>query len=120
MGKSSKTVLGFAFLGLAIAGACYLYAAFYDYSKPTNGFDVALVAISVILCPPQLLFGFCIDCEVIGWGGFVMYSIIGVLNMALYTMIGYIVVAARTRQAQSPTNRNHPTSKRIDGETANS
>jgi hypothetical protein len=101
--KSSKTILGFALLGLAIAGVCYLYAVFYDYAKPTNGFDVALVVISVILCPPQLLFGFCIDCEVIGWDGFIMYSIIGVLNTALYAMIGYIVFALRNR-ATSVTN----------------
>jgi hypothetical protein len=107
MHKSSKTVLGFAFLGLAIAGACYLYAAFYDYSKPTNGFDVAVVAISVILCPPQLLFGFCIDCEVIGRGGFIMYSIIGVLNAALYAMIGYIGFVLRNR-ARSVTNEQKP------------
>jgi hypothetical protein len=66
MRKSSKTILRFTFLGLVIAGACYLHAAFYDYTKPTNGYDVALTAISVILCPPQLLFDFCIDCEVIG------------------------------------------------------
>jgi hypothetical protein len=107
MHKSSKTILSFALLGLAIGGACYLYAAFYDYTKPTNGLDVALVAISVILCPPQLLFGFCIDCEVIGRGGFIMYSIIGILNTALYAMIGYIVFRLRNR-ASSVTNEQKP------------
>jgi len=111
MQKLSKTILGFALLGLAIAGACYLYAAFYDYTKPTNGFDVALVAVSMILCPPQLLFSFCIDCEVIGWGGFIMYSIIGVLNAALYAMIGYMVFAlrSRVRKRRTPLNVAVPT-----------
>lgn len=97
MSKSWKTIVGFALLGLAIAGACYAYATFYDYSKPTNVFDVALMIVSMVLCPPQLLFAFCIDCEVIGWGGFTMYSIVGVLNAALYTVIGTLVVGLRKR-----------------------
>jgi len=107
MSKSSKTILGFAFLGLAIAGVCYLYAAFYDYAKPTNGFDVALFIITVILCPPQLLFAFCIDCEVIGRGGFIMYSIIGVLNAALYALIGFIIATFRKKPI-SPTSKPEP------------
>ena len=88
-------MVGFALLGLAIAGACYAYAAFYDYTKPMHGLDFAVMAISMILCPPQLLFAFCIDCEVIGWGGFIMYSIVGVLNAALYSVIGALVVGLR-------------------------
>lgn len=93
--KAWKTTVGFALLGLAFTGAAYAYAAFYNYSKPMNGFDAALVAISILLCPPQLLFAFCIDCEVIGRFGFIMYSIIGVLNMALYALIGFMVVGLR-------------------------
>src|SRR5437879_3526457 len=31
--KPWKTIVGFALLGLAIAGACYAHAAFYDYTK---------------------------------------------------------------------------------------
>jgi hypothetical protein len=52
--------------------------------KETNSLDVALVVISVILCPSQLFFGYCMDCDVIGRGYFIMYSIIGILNAALY------------------------------------
>jgi hypothetical protein len=97
MRKSWKTIVGFALLGLAIAGACYAYAAFYDYTKPMNGTKVALTTTSAILCPPQLLFAFCIDCEVIGWGGFTMYSIIGVLNAALYAAIAAVIVGFRKK-----------------------
>jgi hypothetical protein len=86
-----QIIIGFALLGLAMAASCYAYAAFYDYTKPTNGFDIVVGFVSMILCPPQLIFVMCIDCEVIGWGGFTMYSIIGVLNMALYALIGRIV-----------------------------
>jgi hypothetical protein len=90
--KPWKTIVGFALLGLAIAGACYAHAAFNDYTKPMNGLKSAVETVSLILCPPQLLFTFCIDCEVIGWGGFVMYSTIGVLNAALYSVIGALVL----------------------------
>ena len=95
MQKPSKTIVGFALLGLAIAALCYAYSAFFDYSKPANRVDVTLTVISVILCPPQLLFASCIDCEVIGREGFIMYSIVGGLNAALYALIGYIVTSLR-------------------------
>ena len=95
---SWKTIIGFALLGLAIAVLTYAYAAFYDYTKPMNGLKAGLFAVTAILCPPQLLFAFCIDCEVIGWNGFIMYSIIAVLNVALYTIIGALVVDLRKKQ----------------------
>jgi hypothetical protein len=98
MSKSWKIIIGFALLGLAVACACYAHAAFYDYSKPMDRFDSALLTVSMILCPPQLLFTFCIDCEAIGWSGFTMYSIVGVLNAALYTVIGALVVGLRKKQ----------------------
>jgi hypothetical protein len=97
MRKPWKTIVGFALLGLAIAAVAYAYAAFHDYTKPMNVLDFALTSVSVILCPPQLLFAPCIDCEVIGWDGFSMYSIIGVLNAALYAAIGSAVVGLRKR-----------------------
>ena len=98
MAKPWKTIVSFAFLGLTIAGLAYAYAAFYDYTKPMNGLKAGLFAVSAILCPAQLLFAFCIDCEVIGWNGFFMYSIIAVLNVALYTVIGALVVGRRKKQ----------------------
>jgi hypothetical protein len=91
MRRRWKTIIGCALLGLAIAAVCYAYAAFFDYAKPMNGFGFAIIVISMILCPPQLLFAACIDCEVFGRGGFIMYSIVGVLNAALYAAIGSVV-----------------------------
>jgi len=97
MPKPWKIIVGFALLGLAIAGASYGYAAFYDYAKPMNGRDAAAMLVSLILCPPQLIFAFCIDCEVIGWDGLIQYAIIGFFNAALYALIGTIFVALRRR-----------------------
>lgn len=81
--------------GLLFTAASYAYAAFDDYTKPMNGLRFALVTASMILCPPQLLFIRCIDCEVIGTSGLIMYSIVGVLNAALYAIIGAIFVRLR-------------------------
>jgi hypothetical protein len=97
MRKPWKIIVGFGLIGLAIAAVCYAYAAFYDYTKPMNGLRFAMVALSLILCPPQLLFAACIDCEVIGRGGFIMYSIVGVLNTVLYAAIGSVVVRLRKK-----------------------
>jgi hypothetical protein len=107
--KPWKTIVGFALLGLAIAALCYAYAASYDYTKPTNGFDLALMVVSAILCPAQLFFAFCIDCEVFGWDGFVMYSIIGVLNMAIYAVVGGIVVSLQKDKNPPTTGEPPPT-----------
>ena len=62
-----------------------------------NGFDFALMTVSVILCPTQLIFVMCIDCEVIGWDGFILYSIIGGLNVALYALVGAAFAAMRQK-----------------------
>jgi hypothetical protein len=106
MRRPWKTISGFALLGLAVAAASYAYAAFFDYSKPINGLDVTVTIVLVVLCPPQLIFGFCIDCEVIGWNGFIMYSIVGVLNMVLYGLIGFLVVARRHRLGSASNDQN--------------
>ena len=82
-------------LGLAIAGACYAYAASYDYTKPMNGPGETAMLVSLILCPPQLFFAFCIDCEVFGWNGLIQYAIIGFLNAALYAVVGAIFVGLK-------------------------
>jgi hypothetical protein len=91
-----KVVGLLALAGLVVAAACYAYAAFYDYTKPMSGLDTALMIVSLIFCPPQLIFAACIDCEVIGWSGLFMYSIIGVLNAALYAIIGLPFVMVRS------------------------
>jgi hypothetical protein len=103
--KAWKTVGGFAFLGLAMAALSYANAAFHDYAKPMNSFDFALLTASVILCPPQLLFAFCIDCEVIGWSGFFIYSIIGVLNLLLYAAIAAGVTGVLTNQIEQSSSK---------------
>jgi hypothetical protein len=93
MTKSRKIVFMFGLLGFAVTGACYAFAALHDYSKPSTGLDSALTFLSIIVCPTQLILAFCIDCEVIGWNGFVLYAIVGVFNTALYAAVGAVVAS---------------------------
>ena len=97
MHKPWKTVVGFALLGLVITAISYAYTASYDYTKPMNGLRFATTVVSLILCPPQLLFVACIDCEVIGRGGLIMYSIIGTLTAFIRTL-----ASARVGDWQEP------------------
>ena len=101
MSRPWKIITTFSLFGLAVAGASYAYAVFDDYTKPMNGFRFVLWTISMILCPPQFLFVLCIDCEVIGTGGAIMYSIVGVLNAALYAVIGAIFLRLRRRPSSA-------------------
>lgn len=99
--RQAWKIIGFGLLGLVVAAVSYAYQAFSDYTQPMNIFKDALILVSLILCPPQLLFTFCIDCEVVGRDGFIMYSIIGVLNAALYAAIGAVIVMWRRRPTDS-------------------
>lgn len=97
MRKPSRIITTFALLGLAVAGASYAGAVFDDYTKPMNGLRFVLWTVSMVLCPAQFLFAGCIDCEVIGTGALIMYSIIGVLNAVLYAAVGAIFLRLRRR-----------------------
>ncbi len=97
MAKSWKTIMGFSLLGLAIAAVLYVRVQFYDYSKPPDLKDLGLGIASLVVCPPTLLLLICIDCVVTGWSGLIIFSIIGLLNAAIYAGIGAIVVRRRNK-----------------------
>jgi putative flippase GtrA len=90
-----EIVLGFAAIGLAATAVSYVIAVTFDSIKPDNVFTMTLALVSIIICPAQLPFAACIDCEVNGWDGVVMFAIIGVLNVAIYMVIGYLVSRSR-------------------------
>jgi hypothetical protein len=62
------------------------------YTKPLTTIEAVLGVAFFVFCPPTLLFVMCIDCEVSGWSGVFMYSIISLLNAALYAVVAAIVV----------------------------
>jgi hypothetical protein len=103
MRQPTKAIVISASLGLIAAGVSYLYADLYDYTVPMNGIRLTIQWILLVLCPPQFLFVMCIDCEVIGWGGVILYSIVGALNAALYALfafMGYSLLASRNKVQQ--------------------
>jgi len=96
MGKRWKTIVGFALLGFAITAGFYVLGVYKDYTKPSGLLDVALVFANIILCPPLLLFAWCIDCEYGTPAGLeVNLVIVGLLNAALYAVIGLAVARRR-------------------------
>ena len=98
MRKSWKTIVGFALIGLAVAALSYVLALSHDYDKPWNPGVLVLGIAFFILCPPSWLFVMCIDCEVGGWDGLILYVvIIGLLNAALYAVIGAVIVGLRNK-----------------------
>jgi len=100
-GKRSRVIGAFALLGFVIAGVCYMEDILRDYTQPMTWLRMAGFLLSLLLCPPQLPFIFCIDCEVVGWSGLVMYTFIGGLNAGLYALIGVLLTSRRpeTREA---------------------
>ena len=58
-----KTIAGFAVLGFAITACFYVLWTYHNYARPFGPLDLVLSVANMILCPPILLFSWCIDCE---------------------------------------------------------
>ena len=98
MGKQWKTSVGFAVLGFAITAGFYVLGVCKDYTKPFGLLDAVFGLANLILCPPVLLFAWCIDCEYGTPAGFeVNLVIVGLLNALLYAVIGLAVASQRNR-----------------------
>jgi hypothetical protein len=93
MRRPAKVIIAFAVFGLAMGFAAYAYHSVVHYVDPFNRRDVNLNELIWFLCPAQVVLGFCIDCEPAGTGSFIMYSIVAVLNAALFALVGLVVVS---------------------------
>ena len=99
LGKRWKTIVGFAVLGFAITAGFYVLGVYRDYAKPFGPVDDAVAVANIVLCPPALLFAWCIDCEYGTAAGLqVNLVIVGLLNAALYAAIGLLVAQRRERK----------------------
>lgn len=101
MTKQRRLAVRLAIVGLVITVAYFTYGEFLDYSRPLSRLDFVVGLILTILCPPSLLGIFCIDCEAGTWAGVEMWSVIGLLNVALYGGIGLAVGRYMQRSKQS-------------------
>jgi hypothetical protein len=90
-----QIIIGAALLGIAVTAIIYSCESLVDWSAPPGRFDIPLGVLALVLCPPQLLFAWCIDCEITGWGGLIMFAIVGGLNAGLYAIYGVAFVALR-------------------------
>jgi hypothetical protein len=97
MRKPWRIIAGFAGLGLATTAVIYVLSVIYDYTSHAKAIGVALGLASFILCPPTLFLVKCFDCEATGWTGVFLFSTFGLLNMALYAVIGAVVVSLRKK-----------------------
>jgi hypothetical protein len=105
MRESWKTISGFAVLGFAITACFYVFNTYHDYPNAPGPLDFVLFAANVILCPPILLFIWCIDCEYGTPAGIeVNLIIVGLLNAALYAMVGTALARRRKRKMLQTTN----------------
>ena len=78
-----------------MAVATYAYHSVVHYTDPMNRRDVALNELFFILCPAQVVIGFCIDCKPTGTGGLIMYSIVAALNAGLFVLVGFGTISLR-------------------------
>jgi len=94
-----KTIAVFALLGFAITASFYVLNTYHDYTKSPGPLDLLSYAANVILCPPILLFAWCIDCEYGTPAGITTNLIIvGLLNAAFYATTAMVVVHCRTKK----------------------
>jgi hypothetical protein len=89
--RQRRLIIGFAFLGLAIASAIYISIAYTHYTTTPSAAQTLGGAVVVILCPPSLLAIPLFDIEPYSMPGAVLWSFIGLLNMGLYAVVGAVV-----------------------------
>src|SRR6266705_1308437 len=84
MSRQTRLTVWLTVLGLAIGAALFGYLEFTNYSR----LNPMLLSVSIVLCPPSLLSMLFMDIEphtveaVMGW------SVIALINAALYGTIG--------------------------------
>jgi len=112
MRDSWKTIGGFAALGFAITACFYIYYSDSLASAPPRVLDLVLVAANVVLCPPVILFAWCIDCEN-GTAAGVETNLIfvGLLNAGLYMLIGKAIVGRKMRKLRGTQSRSFAASR---------
>jgi hypothetical protein len=96
MSKDWRSILRFALLGLAIAGAFFGY--FETDPPPASSMSFWTAGASLVLCPGSLLFVTAFDIEPQTSAFVVMWLIIGLINVGLYAVIGAAYVGLRKKR----------------------
>jgi hypothetical protein len=101
MSKDWRTILRFAVLGFVIASVFFGYFE----TDPPPGSSLALLAggAALFLCPGSLLFALGIDIEPQTMGFAIEWLIIGLVNFAVYAVVGAAFVGLRKKRDESAT-----------------
>jgi hypothetical protein len=98
--KRRQLTLGFALLGFVIAAAFFAY--FETDPAPQSPVAVWTGVVALVLCPASLLFVTAIDIEVQTTAFTIMWSIVGLINVALYVAVGAIIGIFVWKEDQQP------------------
>src|SRR6266852_1936202 len=98
MSKDWRVILRFAALGLAIAAGVYAYCAFF--TARTTDLDILVGEVSLILCPPSLLCLWYCRRDIVTGPAAAIWSVVGIMNAALYALIGAAYVGLRKKSAR--------------------
>lgn len=101
LSEEQRRVAALAVLGFSITAAVWAYSAFGDYSSPMNAKRFAVVAASVVLCPPSVLTVPFWETEPDSGPGLVLWILIAMLNSLLYTLLGALITRHLRRKGPS-------------------
>lgn len=104
MSEENRLKVGFAALGLAIGAALFTYLEFTNYAQ----LNAVWLGVSVVFCPPSLLSMLFMDIEPHTVEAVVAWSVVGLLNSALYAAIGAVVAKYLWRSDRPRTNQGIP------------
>jgi hypothetical protein len=88
--KRRRLTIGLAVLGFVIAAIIWAYSELTD-SPPPRPFNLPLWSAFMILCPPSFLTIPLIDVEPGSTDFAIMWLMLGLVNSALYAVIGTVV-----------------------------
>ena len=97
MSKDWRIILGFAAVGLGITAVFVAYQVLTDSSFPAPP-NTLTYLICMILCPPSFLTIPLIDVEIGSEGFYPFWTIVALVNAALYAVIGPAYVALRRKR----------------------
>ncbi|MGA7852794.1 MAG: hypothetical protein WCA15_05665 [Candidatus Acidiferrales bacterium] len=90
MEKSRKSILGWGLVGLGVTAVFVVYQLIMDTYPPRG--PMAVDIVFMLLCPPSVLSVPVIDAEIGTSGFYFLFSIIGLINAALYGGIAAAIV----------------------------
>jgi len=98
MNEDWRGNLRYGFLGLAVTSFFVAYQVVTDsYPSPPAPLTDYLVVLFFVVCPPSLLSIPIIDAEIGTSGFYFVWSIIGLLNAALYAAIAAMIASRRKK-----------------------